>query len=182
MPQPQRPGPDEYAEWYQKYIERVPADDIRAILRVQLGATLALLRPLTEQQGAFRYGPDKWTIKQVVGHLIDAERIFAYRAMRVARADQTPLPGFDESSYAVEGGFDERTLESLLRELEAARASTAALFDNLPGRAWERRGIANDKPVSVRALAYTIAGHELHHREILVERYLRADHFSQSSK
>ena len=174
MSQPERPARDEYAAWYQKYIERVPEDDIRSILRVQLADTLALLRPLSEQQSNFRYGPDKWTIKQVIGHLIDSERIFLYRAVRVARGDQTPLAGFDENIFVESGGFESRTLESLLRELEAARASTAAFFHNLPAEAWSRRGIANNNPVSVRALAYTIAGHELHHRAILQDRYLAA--------
>src|SRR5688500_4599336 len=108
MSQPQRPGDGEYNPYYQKYIDRVPDDDIRSLLRVQLAYTLALLRPLTEERADFRYGPDKWTIKQVIGHLIDAERIFVYRAMRFARADQTELPGFDENSYVPAGAFDQR--------------------------------------------------------------------------
>ena len=172
MSQPQRPGAGEYDPYYQKYIDRVPDDDIRALLRVQLTDTLALLRPLTEERGNFRYGPDKWTIKQVIGHLIDAERIFVYRALRFARADQTELAGFDENTYVPAGAFDQRTLESLLREFEAVRAATAAFFHGLAPEAWTRIGTANNSPMSVRALAYVVAGHELHHRELLQTRYL----------
>ena len=174
MSQPQRPVAGEFNPYYQKYINLVPDDDVRALLRVQLGDTLALLRPLTEPQASFRYGPDKWSIKQVIGHLIDAERIFVYRAMRFARADQTQLPGFDENAYVPAGEFDQRTLESLLRELEAVRAASAAFFHGLPPDAWTRVGVANNDAMSVRALAYVTAGHELHHREILQSRYLAA--------
>ncbi len=172
MGEPLRPEQSEYATYYHRYIERVPDGDIRMILRVQLADTLALLRPLSEEQAAHRYAEGKWSIKQVVGHLADTERIFAYRALRIARSDQTPLPGYNENVYADNGGFDARPLHSLLGELEATRAATAALFQSLAEDAWTRVGTANDYPVSVRALAYTTAGHELHHRAILLERYL----------
>ena len=168
----QRPAAGEFNPYYQKYIDKVPDEDIRALLRVQLADTLALLRPLNDQQANFRYGPDKWTIKQVIGHMIDTERVFAYRAMRIARADQTDLPGFDENAFVASGDFEHRSLESLLRELEAQRAATAAFFHGLSAEAWGRMGSANNSPVSVRALAYITAGHELHHREILQTRYL----------
>jgi uncharacterized damage-inducible protein DinB len=168
-----RPTENEYAPYYHKYIERVPDDDVRSILRIQLDDTLALLRPLTEEQAGIRYAEGKWSIRQVIGHMTDVERIMAYRALRIGRADETPLAGFDENVYAQTGEFDRRTLRSLLAELELTRASTAAFFHNLPEAAWERRGTANNYPVSVRAIAYIIAGHELHHREILQERYLR---------
>jgi uncharacterized damage-inducible protein DinB len=172
MSDPQRPEPSEYAAYYHRYIELVPEGDIRMILRVQLADTLALLRPLSEEQAAYRYAEDKWSIKQVIGHLFDAERIFLYRALRIARGDQTPLPGYNENVYADNAGFDQRPLANLLAELEATRAATAAFFQNLSGDAWTRTGTANSYPVSVRALAYTIAGHELHHREIVLTRYL----------
>jgi hypothetical protein len=167
-----RPAANEYAEYYHRYIQRVPDDDIRSILRVQLDDTLALLRPVSEDIAAFRYADDKWSIKQVVGHLIDVERIMTYRALRFARGDQTPLPGFDENAYAGTAGSDQRTLRSLLAELEVTRAATAAFFHNLPPETWTRVGTANNNPISVRALAYIIAGHELHHRELLQDRYL----------
>ncbi len=170
----QRPGSDEYAEFYQRYIERVPQGDIRLILRVQLADTIALLRPLSEQQAGFRYAADKWSIRQVIGHLIDGERIMTYRALRIARTDATPLPGYEENVYAENAGSDTRTLHSLMGELEVVRQATAALFQHLPENAWTRGGVANGSNVSVRALAYIIAGHELHHRELLQTRYLAA--------
>ena len=172
MNAPQRPEPGEHAALYSRYIALVPEGDIRMILRAQLPDTLALLRPLSEEQAGYRYADDKWSVRQVVGHLIDTERIFVYRAVRIARGDQTPLPGYNDNVYVEMGAFDERPLANLLAELEAARASSAAFFQNLPEAAWSRSGTANDYPVSVRALAYITAGHELHHREILQDRYM----------
>ena len=142
------------------------------IMRVQLADTIALLRPLTEEQAAYRYAEGKWSIKQVIGHLADTERIFVYRALRIARGDQTPLPGFNENVYVDQGAFDDRPLQSVLAEFEATRAATAAFFQGLPEPAWARMGTANDYPISVRALAFIVAGHELHHRALLQERYL----------
>ncbi|HSL68728.1 MAG TPA: DinB family protein, partial [Longimicrobiales bacterium] len=132
MPEALRPAKSEYAPFYQGYVERVPEGDIRLILRVQLDDTLTLLRPLTDEQAAYRYAPGKWSVLQVVGHLIDAERIFVYRATCVARGDRTPLPGFDENTYAEAGDFDQRALHSLIGEWEAVRHSTAAFFQHLP--------------------------------------------------
>ena len=174
MTEPQRPAAGEFNPYYQKYIDLVPDDDVRSLLRVQLSDTLALLRPLNEQQASHRYGPGKWSIKEVVGHMIDTERVFCYRAMRFARADQTELPGFDENAFVAGAEFDQRSLESLLRELEAVRGATAAFFHGLPQQAWTRAGTANNNRMSVRAAAYVIAGHELHHRDILQTRYLAA--------
>ena len=168
----QRPNSSEYAPFYHSYVERVPAGDIRLILRVQLADTVALLRPVSEHQASFRYEPGKWSIRQVIGHLIDTERVLTYRALRFARADETPLAGFDENVFTERAGSDERTLPSLIGELETLRQSTAAFFQHLPDVAWMRSGLANNKSVSVRALAFIIAGHELHHREILQARYL----------
>jgi hypothetical protein len=111
-------------------------------------------------------------VKEVVGHLADSERVFAYRALRFARADATELAGFDENHYAANSSFDERPLAEVLREFEAVRAATVALLHGLPGPAWDRRGVANGNPVTVRALAWIIAGHERHHRALLAERYL----------
>jgi hypothetical protein len=174
MAEPGRPQAGEYNAYYQKYIDLVSDDDIRMILRVQLADTLALLRPVSESKAAFRYGPDKWSIKQVVGHLIDAERVFLYRATCIARGDRTPLPSFDENKYVDGANFDQRTFQGLLAELEAARASTAAFFQNISDDAWRSLGVASTFDISVRAIAYIIAGHELHHRAILADRYLGA--------
>jgi hypothetical protein len=144
------------------------------LLAEQGRTTPALLEPLSLATWRHRYAPGKWSVGEVVGHLCDAERIMAYRALRFARADTTPVPGFEENDYAPAGRFDERTPESLLDEYRAVRAATLALFRNLPDGAGERRGIANGHPISVRALAYVITGHERHHLQVLKDRYLRA--------
>jgi hypothetical protein len=170
----QPPVSGEYNEYYGKYIQRVPAGDIVAILATQVDDTLALLRDLTEPQAQHAYAPGKWTIKEVIGHVIDAERIFAYRALRFARGDRTPLATFDENFYVPAGAFGDRPLANLAAELSAVRRATVALLAHVPADAWMRSGPASGMDVSVRALAWIIAGHELHHRAIVVERYLDA--------
>jgi uncharacterized damage-inducible protein DinB len=167
-----RPDETEYAPYYGKYIGRVPEGDILAQLASQLAETLALLRGLTPGQAGHRYAPGKWSIKQVVGHMIDTERIFAYRALRFARNDQTPLPGFEQDDYMAAARFDERALGDLTDELALVRRSSLALFRPLDESAWQRRGVASGVTMSVRALAWAMAGHEIHHREILVTKYL----------
>ena len=119
----------------------------------------------------FRYQPGKWSVKEVLGHITDGERVFSYRALRFARADQTPIPGFDETKWVPAGHFDRRSLQDLVAEYEAVRAATLALFASFDDEALLRRGKANDAEVSVRALAHIIAGHELHHVGLLRERY-----------
>jgi uncharacterized damage-inducible protein DinB len=168
----QAPQSDEYAPYYAPYVARVPGGDIVAILATQIDDTIALLRELTDEQAARAYAPGKWSIKQVIGHIADAERVFSYRALRFSRADEAPLPGFDEKVYADAGRFDERPLASLIAELAAVRRASVALLAGLPADAWTRTGTASDTRVSVRALAWITAGHELHHREILATRYL----------
>jgi len=155
-----------------KYIALVEGDDIIAALSNQLDNTLALLRALSESQGELRYAPGKWSIKEVIGHLIDAERIFAYRALRFARNDQSALPGFDENNYVANSNFGERRVADLAEEFEFVRKSNIYLFRHLGEEVWLRRGKANDNEISVRALAYSIAGHERHHLGIIRERYL----------
>lgn len=167
-----RPDATEHHPYYGKYIALVPEDDAIRALESQMSDALALLRTIPEAKGDHRYAPDKWTIKEVIGHLIDGERVFAYRALRFARKDQTPLPGFDENTYVPAGGFGRFTLADLASEWETVRRSNLALFRRLDSEAWTRRGVANDSPVSVRALAFIIAGHGRHHVAILRERYL----------
>jgi uncharacterized damage-inducible protein DinB len=167
-----RPAPGEFAGFYQKYIERVPAGGIAGLLERQIEATLELLRQLSEEEAAHAYAPGKWTIREVVGHVTDAERVFAYRALRIARADPAGLAGFDENAWVPAGGFGHRPLAALAAELAAVRTATVLLLRGLPDAAWERRGSANGQEVTVRALAWIMAGHELHHRAILEERYL----------
>ena len=166
-----RPAKSEYDPYYHRYISLVPDDDVLVALDQQLSETLILLRSLSEQHGTFRYEPGKWSVKEVLGHLIDTERIMAYRALCIARQDRTPLPGFEQDDYVKNGSFDQRSVGNLGREFEQVRRATISLFRNLEPGAWERTGIANNVEVSVRALAYIIAGHELHHKAILKDRY-----------
>jgi hypothetical protein len=167
-----KPAMDEYAPYYSKYTSLVPEGDIVATLTQQVDATLVLLRGLPEEQGSYRYAPEKWSIKELVGHVIDTERIFAYRALRIARGDTTPLPGFEQDGYITNGNFDGRQLSDLASEFETVRQSTLFLLKHLNDEAWLRRGVVSENEVSVRALAHIIAGHELHHLEILRSRYL----------
>jgi hypothetical protein len=168
----QRPAPGEYLEYYGKYISRVPTGDIAALLRDQIGDTRAVLSTVKPGDADRGYAPGKWTVKEVVGHLCDTERIMAYRALRIARADRTDLAGFDENEYVPAASFGERDLASLVEEFTSVRTATITLFRGLPHEAWPRRGTANGAEVSVRALAAIIAGHELHHRELLETKYL----------
>jgi hypothetical protein len=165
-----RPGPTEYDPYYGKYIALVPEGDILAALEAQLGETLALLRPVPEDQGGVRHPPYTWSVKEVVGHLTDSERVFGYRALRFARGDATPLPGFDENAYARAADSDRCSLSDLVSEFEAVRRSHLWLFRGLPASAWAQVGEANGSAVSVRALAYIIAGHGRHHTAILRRR------------
>lgn len=174
MPYDSRPDPGEYNTYYDRYVALVPAGDIIALLSVQIDDTTALLRDLTEEQALHAYAPGKWSIKEVLGHIMDAERVFMQRALRFARGDKTPLPSFDENAYAIAGAFDERALASLISEFTAVRRATIAFLAGLSREAWERGGTASDHPVSVRGLAWITAGHELHHRQILVQRYISA--------
>ena len=167
----ERPEASEHAPYYGRYIAQVADGDIVGTLRAQQATTMARWATLAEAQGAHRYAPDKWSVRQVVGHLADAERIFAYRATRFARADATPVPGFDENSYVANASFDDRTLASLVNELRTVREATIAFFDSLNAVEWTRRGTANQQQASVRAIAWIAAGHLRHHDAILQERY-----------
>jgi len=167
-----RPDSTEYAQYFDKYISLVPEGEIVVTLSNQIEGTLSLIRGLSKDQGDLRYAPGKWSVKEVIGHLIDAERIFAYRALRFARNDATPLSGFDENSYVDNAGFGSRSLADLAEEFEHTRKSNVYLFKHLDGDSWLRRGAANNNEASVGALAYIIAGHELHHVGILRSRYL----------
>jgi uncharacterized damage-inducible protein DinB len=167
------PEPGEYAPYYEKYISLIPGNDILATLEDQRRQTLLLLSGRTDADGDLRYAPGKWSVKEVLGHLNDTERIFAYRALRISRGDQTPLAGFEQDDYVRNGPFARRPLEDLIEDYIAVRRATISLFRNLDEAAWTRRGVASENEVTVRALAYMIAGHELHHRRILEEKYLK---------
>jgi uncharacterized damage-inducible protein DinB len=156
------------------YIDLLP-DDGRLLAHLEGGlrAAMDLVGPLPEEQLRYRYAEGKWTIKEVLVHIIDDERIYAYRALRFARRDTTPLPGFEQDDYAIHSRAQERSIDSILREYTSVRQSTIALFDGLPEEAFSRGGVANDNFATVRALAYHIAGHEAHHLNAIRERYLR---------
>jgi hypothetical protein len=168
-----RPEPNEYAPYYGKYISLVPEGDILVTLEAQLPATLSLLaRP--EADGDFRYAPGKWSVKESLGHVIDAERVFSYRAMRIARNDKTPLAGFEQDDYVKYGPFAHCILAGLVEEFASVRKATVLMFRALDEAAWARRGTASNNEVTVLALAYMIAGHELHHRRIFQQNYFPA--------
>jgi hypothetical protein len=166
-----RPEPGEYAPYYDRYISLVSGADILGALDSQRRQMLILLSGHDDSDGNFRYAPDKWSVKQVLGHVCDTERIFAYRALRIGRGDRTPIEGFEQDDYVRNGPFANRPLAELIEDYIAVRRATLTLLRNLDEAAWTRRGTANNNEVSVRAIAYTIAGHELHHRRILEEKY-----------
>jgi uncharacterized damage-inducible protein DinB len=167
-----RPDSGEYAPYYERYVGKVPDGDVVRHMEAQIRDTATFIRALPESRGGYRYAEGKWSIREVVGHLCDTERVFVYRAMRFARADETPLPGFDENEFVARSRFDNRTLASLTHEFEAVRGATVAFFEGLDADEWVRRGTANNLPMSVRALAWVVAGHELHHRGLLQTRYV----------
>jgi uncharacterized damage-inducible protein DinB len=167
-----RPAADEYFEYYGTYIALVPDGDVRDHLRTQLFETVALLETVTDASAEKAYGAGKWTLKEVVLHMSDTERVFGYRMLRIARGDATPLPGFEQDEWVPHSYANRRTMASLLMEFAAVRASTLALVDSLPAEAWLRKGTASGHAISARALAYIAAGHERHHLTIIRERYL----------
>ena len=168
-----RPNATEYLPFYNTYVQLVPdGQDPLELLRQQPAALKTLLGHLTDKQALFRYATGKWTIKESLVHIIDSERIFAYRALRIGRGDQTPLTGFEQDDYVPASGADARPLADILHEYDALRAATLSLFDSFTPETYERRGMASGGPLSVRALAYMIAGHEAHHIRLFRERYL----------
>ncbi|MBU7320934.1 DinB family protein [Paenibacillus oleatilyticus] len=169
-----RPEAAEYGAHYQEFIAKLPDGDIRELLRTQLKTTAELLQSLTEEQALFRYADGKWSLKEVLGHVTDVERVLSYRLLCIARGDRTPFPSMDEHLYVSAAKFDELPLTSLLEEFTAVRQATLALLAGLRPEAWLQQGTAAGCNTSVRALAYIIAGHELHHVRIIQERYLSA--------
>jgi hypothetical protein len=149
-----RPEPSEYAPYYGRYIERVPDGSIVDVLRSQVRGTLDLLRSVPEAKGDYSYAPGKWSIKEVVGHVIDGERVFGYRALRIGRSDATPLPGFEQDDYVRAGGFAARSLRHLTEELETVRRATVLLYEGFREEDWSRKGTASGNPVTVRSLAH----------------------------
>jgi len=169
-----KPAPDEYADFYAGYISGVPDGEILTLLQSELERTSSLLRSLTPEQASHRYGEGKWSVKEIVGHIIDGERTFGHRALCFARQDPAHLPGFDQEDYAQSSNADDRPLNQLVDELNTVRQSNIALFRSLDDAMWSHRGIASDCEFTVRALAYIIVGHEIHHRSVIERRYLNA--------
>lgn len=168
-----RPDSSEYAPYAAQYIALIPEGDFLKKFSIQLDNTMILLKPLDDRAALFSYAPGKWTVKDVVGHVTDTERIFASRILRLARNDATPLPGYEQDDYVRAAGASVRPWTELLEELETVRQATLSLFRGLPREAWLRRGIVNNYSATPRGLAFLLAGHELHHRRILREKYLR---------
>ena len=165
------PSADEHLPYFSRYVALVPAGDVLSTLERQLEETVALVSSFGEQRAGHRYAPGKWSVRQVVGHVVDAERVFTFRAIAAARSDVNALPGFDENAYVENADFDTRSVNSLLGELTAVRRATISFFRNVSDEAALRRVVANGAPITVRALAWIIAGHERHHVAILRERY-----------
>lgn len=167
-----RPDPSEYAQFFAEYVSRVPEGNVLDTLEKQCEETAALVRGLAPGMEDKRYAPEKWSIREIIGHLGDAERVFSQRAFRFSRCDPTPLPGFDEKDYVQEAPFTRIEIQDLLAELVHLRQATLYLYRGLDETALMRRGVANGIETSVRALAFIIAGHEHHHLEVLRTRYL----------
>ena len=168
----QRPATTEYAEWYSRYVNAVVEEDLLELLARQSGDVASMAAALPIGKAEYAYAPGKWMLKEIIGHLNDAERVFSYRALRIARGDETPLPGFDENAWMPPARFQDRTIRDLVAEFQAVRQSSLVLFRHLPAEAVSRVGTASGKQVSVRALGYIIAGHVQHHMGVIRERYL----------
>jgi len=166
-----RPIEGEFAPFFAGYVELVPEADVLPVLAAQTTELREVVRGVATERETHRYAPKKWSVREVFGHLADAERVFGYRAFCISRGDQTPLPAFDENAYVDEGQCDRQSLAELLDEFAAVRAVNLAVLRRVDDEAWRRRGTANKNPASVRALAYIMAGHVRHHVRVLAERY-----------
>ncbi len=166
-----QPLKSEYAADYQGYVSQVSEDEILPVLRSQLDAIDVLLGRVTPERETHRYAEGKWSIREIVGHLIDGERVFGYRAFAIARGDRNNMPSFDQNEYILASPYDRLELEDLLSEFRLVRLSNIAMLRNLDGESWTRVGTANDNQVSVRALAFIMAGHVRHHMAVLREKY-----------
>lgn len=167
-----RPQPAEYDPYYERYISLVPETEIIKSLETQMAELKSLFKVVAEETGTFTYAEGKWTVKEVLSHLIDGERIFAYRVLRIARGDRTPIEGFEQDDYIKNSHANSRTIADLLHELDLLREANVLFFNDLVPSDWTRVGIANDVEISVRSLAWIMVGHIRHHAAILQERYL----------
>ncbi len=170
-----KPQAGEFNPYYDKYISKIAEGDVLTLLHTQNLETARLLNRVPETRAEFRYAPDKWSIKEVVGHMCDTERIMTYRALRIGRGDTKPLPGFEQDDYIQPAHFERRTLADLVQEFQLIRQTSLMLFRNFDEEALRRMGTASDSPISVRALVYIVAGHERHHLLILRDKYQLQD-------
>lgn len=168
----QKPRPDECAPYYHGYIQRVPHGDVLEFLARQPAETAAFLARFRGARAQHRYAPGKWSVKEVVGHMVDTDRVFGFRAFHFARGDRHPLPSMEQDDYIAHNDFDGRDLDDLIDELAAVRAANLACWRSLRGSDFDRTGIASGRTFTVRSLVYITAGHVLHHREVLEQRYL----------
>lgn len=166
-----RPLPSDYPEYYQRYVDAVTDDDVLEVLAEQVDTIMSMFTAMDEARTLYRYADGKWSVREVLGHILDSERIFGMRALCIARGEQQSLPGFDENIYVVNALFDERPLESILDEWQALRIANLIMFQSFDDAAWSRVGTANNKSTTVNALAWIIAGHTTHHLNILRDRY-----------
>ena len=166
-----QPQESEYAVEYGRYIGKIEGTDVVAVLEKQLDSTLQLFRGLDERNADFRYEPGKWSVKEVIGHILDAERVFAYRALVFSRNDRTALPGFDQDEWAEFAPYSRLPLSQIISEFEVVRGSTILLFRQCDTDAWTRAGVANEKQMTTRSAAFAIAGHLEHHLDVLKTRY-----------
>lgn len=166
-----RPSHTEYDAAFERYVSRVPEDDILPALEVQPGELSAALAAVGPERESFRYAPGKWSIRDVVGHMVDAERVMGYRALAISRGEKAQLPAFEEDDYAATAGYAHRPLASTLDEFASLRRSHVLMFRHLDREAWGRVGIANSLPITPRALAYVLVGHVRHHMAVLAEKY-----------
>ncbi len=176
-----KPEANEYAPYYKAYVNSVPEGDLLEILAGQNKETVKLLKDLDDEQAHFRYAPEKWTIKEVIGHITDTERIMAYRLLCISRGETAMLPGYDDNEYVKNANFNRFPINELLEQLSIVRQNTITLVKSLEEEALLQRGNANGTEVSVRAIAYIIAGHELHHRSLIINRYMSAESYSQGA-
>ena len=172
IPHMKRPDIKEYDPYYETYVSLVSGDDVMPLLETQMQALRPLIDPLAEEKGTLSYADGKWTVKELLSHIIDGERIFAYRILRISRGDQTPIEGFEQDGYIENSNANNRLFSDLLDELEHQRQANLRMLKNLSEADAERLGTASEKTVSVRALAYIMAGHVEHHIQILKDRYL----------
>lgn len=166
-----RPEPSEYRPYFDTYISLIPGDRVVPVLMQQLEPFLERFGSLTEEQGGFRYAPDKWSVREVIGHLIDTERVFGYRALWIARGETMPLPPFEQDGFVRTAGHDKVPIVELVDEFCALRESHLLMFNHLPREAWTRIGTVSGHPLSTRAVAFIMAGHVIHHMGLLQERY-----------